>query len=194
MAGGGAAITRVAAPAGLRWREPAPLTAELALARSRPLFYLVGVLWNGAFALVGATSSAPKAKNIIPFALAFSALFVVVFVRSLLVRSELRFDASRFVVRTKPFGGTAFSVPLSEIERFEARHSEEENRNDVFCVLRAGGGEQRVPVDLEPVRIGMRGSRRAFWSSPTAHADFVASRLGAMLAEARLLGHDTYRT
>lgn len=185
-------LTTHVAPEGLRWREPEPLHAELALKKSRPLFHLVGVVWNLGFSACGLFSSHPKAGNILPVAAACVVLFAVLFVRALVMRTRIRFDARALSVRTSLWGGAALDVPLAEIDRFEARHSEAENRSDVYCISKLGA-ERLVPIEIEPVQFASNGSKRALWSSPPEHARFVASRLDAMLAEARLLGHDTYR-
>ena len=104
----------------------------------------------------------------------------------------MRFDARSFVVETPLAFWQRREIPLADIEGFEARMQPTSVTNVVVRLKSAS--EVELPIDWQPLAVAMRGSNKQIVVAPTEDAQWLAHELGEMLAAARQLGHDTYRT
>lgn len=170
------------------WRiDDAKLVASIRWHRSWPVFYAFAVLWNLGLPLV---VKAPQSFEIIGYLAAV--LFGVMALRALASRTTMRFDARAFVVETPLAFWQRSEFPLDDIAGFEAR-TLPTNVTSVFVRLKSAP-ESELPIDWQPLAVSMRGSNKQLFVASAEDAQWLARELGEMLATARQLGHDSYRT
>ncbi len=165
------------------------LEASIRWHRSLPIFYFFAVAWNLVLPLVVPGTTPPTFKIVGVLA---AVAFAILGVRALASRTTMRFDARTFVVETPLAFWLRAEIPVVEIERFETR-TRENTVTDVVARLKSSATID-LPIDWQPLPVVIRGLRTERFVADARDAQWLADKLNEMLAAARLLGHDTYRS
>ncbi len=172
------------------WRiDDAKLVASLRWHASWAGFYIFAVLWN--LGLLLFVHDSPT-FTLVGYLAVF--LFGLLALRTIFSRTTMRFDADTFVVETPLAFWQRLEVPIGEIDHFEMANP----KPKVFTVVvrLKSNAVLDTPIDWQPLPIAVRGTNHdgPLFAAAPEDAQWLADALNEMLANARQLGHDTYRS
>ncbi|MEO8876426.1 MAG: hypothetical protein ABI461_12625, partial [Polyangiaceae bacterium] len=149
--------------------------------------------WNFGILRVWAASGKPMVPIFAIASNVAAAAFALLAVRAAMARTIVRFDARELTVLAPlaPWNNTR--IDLAEIERFEPSVHEDTGHTDLLVRLKSGSAEA-LPIDWQPIPVALRGRKKRLFVAEAADATWLAAALNDMLAAARQLGHDTYRS
>jgi hypothetical protein len=157
------------------------------------IFYVVAMIWN----LVLPQLEIAKHKGSVDVFGVIGRIAAVAFallaVRALVARTIIRFTAREMVVENRLEPWARYRVDLAEIKAFQVAEHATKKYASVGVEL-VSGAVVTLPIDWQPLDIVRTGSPARLWVAPVGDASWLASALTEMLANARLLGHDTYRS
>jgi hypothetical protein len=160
---------------------------------SWPIAYVFAVIWN----LVLPRSHLLMAKvgpdylESIGDVAAF--VFLALAARAFLSRTIIRFTASEMCVENALAPWERYRVDLAEIKAFQVIQNEAQGYANVGVQL-PSGVVRLLPIDWQPLSMSFNGSNKRVFVAPLSDASWMADALTDMLAKARLLGHDPYRS
>ena len=159
---------------------------------SWPIAYAFGVVWNlGLPRLSLSTKTTPLYVVLIGELAAL--FFATLALRAFFARTTIRFSAKELTVKNPMAPWQHYRIDLAEIKGFQVIQHEAQGHTDVGVVL-LSGVVQPLPIDWQPLTLSWNHSRKRIYVAPLSNAVWMVVALTDMLAKARLLGHDTYRS
>ncbi len=152
-----------------------------------------GAIWNLALPhLVLSKHQAPP-DSFVWFGEVAAIVFAILAVRAFLARTIIRFTARELCVENALGPWQRYRVDLAEIKAFQVIEHDAQGYANVGVEV-SSGVVQLLPIDWQPLAISFNGSNKRLFVAPLSNASWMATTLTEMLAKARLLGHDTYRS
>lgn len=151
-------------------------------------FWLFVIAWNVSLSMIALRSNPLSATPVLFYLALLISIGAAYFaVRAWSNATVFAFDAQTFSATFGPLApNTTFAMPIADIVRFRAEHSEDREAGFILTIEDQAGTQTRVPARLHGVVLSLRGSKKQRTGKPDdALVIALAKELNGMLFEHR---------